>query len=349
MLQLLPTCLHRHRFFLVWAIAVCLKPGRGAAVPQPPDLQPPDPACVRGAVVQRCLGFAMVQKGRHIDIVTGSSEQSKSSETIVPTSTEPHRQVALRFAIGQLASLWTHKHEALIWSSSDWMPHFRDRALKDTLMPQMNWMKGGNGTIADSSQLPFDTDYHVQDRWDGVAGLGAGESGSLPLELHLPAVSLKTASAYGGSLAGFMEQLGQALSTAAKVPRSCIAITGIYERFRETNGNATPYNGSVAVGEREVLVHLSAQSDGERHVDPQKVVDDLRDALGRKNSELMESNIGPLLQNSTISLRFTTGLPMTTALDSDETRNLNKLSVSMALPIGISALFTAILVWLAAA
>lgn len=185
---------------------------------------------------------------------------------------------------------------------------------------------------------------------------GLSRVGGLLLELHLPALSLEEIH-HGSykSLADFLLKLREALSSTAGVKLQHISILGIHERFQlqstptaaqlqaEASNLATQSVGTVTG--RELLVRFAVTSRNASDLDPQSAVDTLRSAIRDRTSKLMSGPLGSALQNSTITLSLSSDLTVTPLRQQKETAT--QIS-AMALPIGISAAFTGILVWLAA-
>merc|ERR1719277_2980768 len=103
--------------------------------------------------------------------------------------------------------------------------------------------------------------------------------------------------------------------------------------------------GVGTIGNRELLVRFAVTSRNASDLDPQSAVDTLRSAIRDHTSNLMSGPLGGALQNSTITLSLSSDLAVTPVTQQKET--VTQVS-AMALPIGISAAFTGILVWLAA-
>lgn len=179
------------------------------------------------------------------------------------------------------------------------------------------------------------------------AALDTHSLGGLFLELHLPGWTLQRLhGTHGGTLTDFLRDLQIELSGAAGIGSKQLAILGIHERFQRLDYQTGPLRRSKSAAQHaqrlgeEVLVRFSVQP-GKPGPDPLSAAEALQVAV--MGGSLLQGKVGPMLQNATIAQSVTSRLtaPVT------EKDSLQRMS-AMALPIGISAAFTGILIWLAA-
>lgn len=171
---------------------------------------------------------------------------------------------------------------------------------------------------------------------DAYPGIG------YPVELHLPALTL--AQLHGeqfSSLAEFLLELRVALCGSAQIGAERLQVQGIHERFQQPAAGLETADTHSVVTSREVLVRLAIMPAGSAP-DAPEVVDRLRMAINDLESQLMRSNVSAAMHNATVQLSLTRGLKSAVVGQ----QPVMPLS-AMALPIGISALFTGILIWLA--
>lgn len=172
-------------------------------------------------------------------------------------------------------------------------------------------------------------------------------------ELHMPGASLEEVrSGSHGSLVDFLSKLHDALCAAAGVDRSRLIIIGLHGRYQQIKGA----NISSDSGERlgpEVLVRLQltpaatapavqANNTTEAPIPPTRVFGRLRNELQQETSALRRGDLGATLRSAYLSL---VSLPASQfgATEADRTSSLS----AMMVPIGVSAGFTVVLVWMA--
>lgn len=171
--------------------------------------------------------------------------------------------------------------------------------------------------------------------------------GGLLLELHLRGATLQQLhSAAHGSLAEFLRGLQGDLSTAARVEPRQITILGIHGRYRrvDPDGEQRGFPMPKHV-EEEVCVKFEVMPSIDGRLDEAAVMTSLQQDLPLQQSTMMHGTLGTLLKNSTITRALVTGI----AEMPQEIRHEGAAQVSaIFLPIGVSAAFTGILIWLAA-
>mmetsp|Transcript_110573 Transcript_110573/g.195841 ORF Transcript_110573/g.195841 Transcript_110573/m.195841 type:complete len:415 (-) Transcript_110573:122-1366(-) len=182
---------------------------------------------------------------------------------------------------------------------------------------------------------------------------GAG----LLLELHMPQVTLRELhSASHGSLASFLLELRGELSKAADVDEPRISILGIYGRFKRLDGvgegflehvgrQASSSPPAATHVDEEVIVRFEVLPGWGEDAEPREVLDILRNELRRPNSGISSGPLGTKLENATLTLSAPVGLGSLPR--AHEQRGMAHMS-AMAWPIGISAAFIGVLIWLAA-
>lgn len=187
----------------------------------------------------------------------------------------------------------------------------------------------------------------ILDRQLGSQGLA---NTSLLLELHLHGTNLQKLRSGGrGSLAEFLLSLNEELSRGAGVGRQRIAILAIHERYQRLDAIEASWSSGgeplpvTRTGE-EVVVRFEVTPARIRTApDPRHVLDILRTRLASPDSMLMSGPLGSTLENATISLTLSDEI-----LSSPRRRREAASMSAMALPIGISAAFTGVLIWIAA-
>jgi len=215
----------------------------------------------------------------------------------------------------------------------------------------------GSGNLShngsdNASQYPDDA-YPYGEPGYGVDGMGIpdveNEYGKnafgtgLLTELHLPHVTLRQLHTKSkGSLARFLLDLRKELSSATSVEEERLNIIGIqgqYQRMDAIDGDEP-----VRVNE-EVLVRMELMDpESKEEKKPLDVITKIRDEL-LPGGALTKGPLKDQLTNATINLSSATTLSAQHI--EAERRGAARLS-AMALPIGISAAFTGILIWLAA-
>lgn len=188
-------------------------------------------------------------------------------------------------------------------------------------------------------------------------------------ELHLPAVTLGQlhVSAHG-SLARFLLDLRQELGRVLQIDERRLSVLGIYGRYRrvmvdeamqlqteEAESNVlkeavTSFALMDQEGEpnrvgEEVVVKLEVLPGKFGDPGPAGVLQDLEEKLQDRTSSLMQGPMRETLADG--SLVIISQPEMTPGDTITEREGMARLS-AMALPIGISAAFTGILIWLAA-
>eukprot|EP00448_Togula_jolla_P004222 CAMPEP_0170608702 /NCGR_PEP_ID=MMETSP0224-20130122/21726_1 /TAXON_ID=285029 /ORGANISM="Togula jolla, Strain CCCM 725" /LENGTH=370 /DNA_ID=CAMNT_0010933947 /DNA_START=95 /DNA_END=1207 /DNA_ORIENTATION=+ len=173
-------------------------------------------------------------------------------------------------------------------------------------------------------------------------------------ELHLPHFTLTSlASSYQGPLAGFLTDLLQILANMSDVSKERIGILGLHGKFKKVSKAQLPSLGEDSASttqqraHEEVVVRFHIQDTGkENETSKKQVLSRLHAAILSPTSPLRIGPLANVMHNCTISV-FAPGekeqLPHTEMREETATR-----VSSMVLPIGISAAFTAVLIWLAA-
>lgn len=207
-----------------------------------------------------------------------------------------------------------------------------------------------NGTSVNSVPIT-DEMFPVEDK-DVFAPFGRSDLGTVA-ELHMPHVTLhQLHSNSKGSLARFLVQLRGQLSLAAEIDERRITILEIKGRYKRVpNADAINLNDiGSELGfvqdpgrqEEEVIVKLEIVPGGAGEEEPKKVMEKIGRLLSQKQSILMKGPLHSTLLDASLQPIRSAVTPI-----SDEREGMARLS-SMALPIGISAAFTGILIWLAA-
>jgi len=170
--------------------------------------------------------------------------------------------------------------------------------------------------------------------------------GGLLLELHLPGATLQQLhSAAHGSLAEFLRGLHGDLSTAAHVEQGRIAILGIHGRYRRVDPGFTEKSFPMPQHiDEEVLVRFEIVPTKGSTLDEAAVIASLQQELASQQSTMMHGTLGSIMQNATVTRALPDGIVETP----QEVRRESAHVSAIFLPIGVSAAFTGILIWLAA-
>jgi hypothetical protein len=189
-----------------------------------------------------------------------------------------------------------------------------------------------------------------QDRFEPFGYPGAG----LLLELHLPKVTLRDLHNSGrSSLAQFLSEVRVELGKAAEVQEQRISILGIHGRYkRQDSARFYSTHNSHDVGvssqprtDEEVVVRFEILPGWSNDTDPRQALSALNHQLNSPNGVLMQGPLGSTLDSGAVTLSTPVGLASMPSLA--EHRGLAHMTI-MAWPIGISAAFIGVLIWLAA-
>jgi len=171
--------------------------------------------------------------------------------------------------------------------------------------------------------------------------------GGLLLELHLPGATLQQLHrAAHGSLADFLRGLQGDLSTAAHIEPRQITILGIHGRYRRVDPGETESRFPMPQHvDEEVVVKFEVVPAKDGGFDEEAVILSLQQGLALQQSTAMHGTLGAILKNFTITRALAAGV----AEMPQRMRREGAAQVSaIFLPIGVSAAFTGILIWLAA-
>lgn len=182
---------------------------------------------------------------------------------------------------------------------------------------------------------------------------GAG----LLLELHMPQVTLKELhSSSRGSLAQFLMQVRGEIckGTAVQEPRiSILGIHGRYKRYESEDllhlhSERTSQSQSKGPShvEEEVVVRFEILPGWNNDPDPHQAFDALKQQLTSPASSVMLGPLSTVLTNATVLLSAPSGMASGNRM-SEHGHGMAHMS-AMAWPIGISAAFIGVLIWLAA-
>jgi len=176
--------------------------------------------------------------------------------------------------------------------------------------------------------------------------------GGLLLDLHLPGTSLQQLHhAAHGSIAQFLRGLHGDLSAAAHVEPRRISVLGIHGRYRRVDPEVTANNFPMPQRvDEEVLVKFEVLPQ-EDIADPQFGLDEaawitsLQQELALQQSTIMSGTLGAIMKNATITQAVAAGIAeMPQEVKGEHAAQLT----AIFLPIGVSAAFTGVLIWLAA-
>jgi hypothetical protein len=190
----------------------------------------------------------------------------------------------------------------------------------------------------------------AEERFEPFGYPGAG----LLLELHLPEVTLKELhSSSRGSLAQFLLEVRGELNKSAEVVESRISILGIHGRYKRYDTSGLYHMSSERTGhitgpshvDEEVVVRFEILPGWADDPDPRQALNVLTKQLHSSKSDLMRGPLGTILVNATVGI--SAPVSIATQPQMVEHRGMAHMS-AMAWPIGISAAFIGVLIWLAA-
>lgn len=179
---------------------------------------------------------------------------------------------------------------------------------------------------------------------------GAG----LLLELHMPEVTLRELHASSrGSLAQFLLEIRGEIGKASEVDETRISILGIHGRYKRYDGDgffrvSSTHESALqapAHVDEEVVVRFELLPGWPSDSDPRQALNALREQLSESGSAIMHGPLGTILANATVTSSALVGVATQPRMA--EHRGMAHMS-AMAWPIGISAAFIGVLIWLAA-
>jgi len=210
------------------------------------------------------------------------------------------------------------------------------------------------GPSKNTPRLPSSEPRISQERIEPFGYPGAG----LVVELHMPKVTLRELhSSSRGSLAEFLSEVRKELGKGAEVQESRLSILGIHGRYKRSNDDgffrlhSTHISGGMGhmVGsehmQEEVVVRFEILPGWAQDPDPQSALNVLKQQLSSPDSELKRGPLGLTLANATVQLSSQASIASSSGMN--EHRGMAHMS-AMAWPIGISAAFIGVLIWLAA-
>lgn len=213
------------------------------------------------------------------------------------------------------------------------------RGRMDPLLGDSSWLGPDGGNLPGDGLSPEMPVAGVPPPFDPY-GNAAAELGALA-ELRLPSVTLRQLHSMAkGSLARFLLDLRTDLGGGAQVPSSRINILSIHERYQR----ATEMRGKHRLEEVVVRFEVMPGELGRERPEPHEALDFLKEDLSRELAGVRTSGLD--LSNASIEERFPApGMESRAAMEEKE--GVARLA-ALAVPIGISAAFTGILIWLAA-
>jgi len=192
----------------------------------------------------------------------------------------------------------------------------------------------------------------------GVLPLGIGPH----VDLHLPHTSLQ--ELHGGEhgpLSRLLLRLRKVLSTVVGIELRQFGILGIKGKFKQEGSSgaestqlrddqdssalAAPRSHQEVLLTFEIFPPSSAHTAGPKNTSVDKVISSLAEQLADPQSLLLTGPLASVLQGATVNLSLD---DLDATSSSRRTRRSLARMSAMALPIGISAAFTGILIWLCA-
>lgn len=259
------------------------------------------------------------ESNKTVDNQTETSEKVSTNETI-PIRHEPH---------GNLSA----------WSLSA-------AGGADGVSGSVNALREPGMHIENETSPPIS-----QERIEPFGYPGAG----LLLELHLPKVTLRELhTSSRGSLAQFLLEVREELGKGAKVQESRLSILGIHGRYKRYDSEGyfrmksdrTDHMANSQHLEEEVVVRFEILPGWSSDVDPRSAMNVLKEQLSDSDSSMMKGPLATILLNSTVTLSSPVGMASNHGRMTEH-RGMAHMS-AMAWPIGISAAFIGVLIWLAA-
>lgn len=161
-------------------------------------------------------------------------------------------------------------------------------------------------------------------------------------ELRLPGLTLRYLHSIAqGSLARFLNNVRLDLSSGAQVPERRISILGLHERYQRVNPSQA---GAATHAKEEVVVRFEILlgDAGSERPEPHEALDFLKaDFMSEMD---LQRSTGLHMSNATIEESWGMG----DEVASRQRAGMERL-YAIGIPIGISAVFTIVLIWLAAA
>lgn len=221
---------------------------------------------------------------------------------------------------------------------------------------------GEGGGLSGSVWRPQEAGFIDEEESDNASNLSSEErfepfgypGAGLLLELHLPEVTLKELhSSSRGSLAQFLSEVRGELRKGAEVVEPRISILGIHGRYKRYDTTGLYHMSSERTGhitapshvDEEVVVRFEILPGWADDPDPRKALNVLKKQLHSSESELMNGPLATVLVNATVGI--SAPVSIATQPQMVEHRGMAHMS-AMAWPIGISAAFIGVLIWLAA-
>lgn len=207
------------------------------------------------------------------------------------------------------------------------------------------WAREGEPSPLNET-LPPMSEEHIEPF--GYPGAG------LLLELHLPKVTLRELhTSSRGSLAQFLTEVREEIGKGTEVSESRLSILSIHGRYKRYEGDGylrmrsdkTDHMAGSQHLEEEVVLRFEILPGWSKEVAPQAALRALRHQLSSPDSNLMKGPLGATLSNASVSL--STPAAMSHMSRMTDRHGMTQMS-AMAWPIGISAAFIGVLIWLAA-
>jgi len=203
-----------------------------------------------------------------------------------------------------------------------------------------------------SSYDPLREDPMSEEAFQPFSYPGAG----LLLELHMPQVTLKELhSSSRGSLAQFLMQVRGEICKGTAVEEPRISILGIHGRYKRYESDSLLHMKSDRINqskpqpshiEEEVVVRFEILPGWNNDPDPHQAYDALKQQLTSPASSVMLGPLSTVLTNATVLLSAPSGMASGRSM-TEHGHGMAHMS-AMAWPIGISAAFIGVLIWLAA-
>lgn len=215
--------------------------------------------------------------------------------------------------------------------------HARVRGRIDPILGDGSWLGPGSDGLPEGGAVPGvpAAEEPLFDPYGTAAEVGA------LAELRLPSVTLRQLHGMAqGSLARFLLDLRTDLGEGARVPSRRIDILSIHERYQKAVEKKGKHHGEEVVVRFAVLPGET----GHERPEPHEALDFLKEDLARDFAGVRVSGLD--LSNASVEERL--GAPgMEARAAMEEKEGVARLA-ALSVPIGISAAFTGILIWLAA-
>jgi len=310
-----------------------------------------------GCAAPRQAGIALLQKRRTLTAVDAGDGEVPTGPPVQGTAAAANASAVpeapcTAFDCGNASK--AKQADALIAAPDSWKTAVNETSPSSYSLTAAGQGDGLSGSVASRGGEPEPLNETLppiaQEHIEPFGYPGAG----ILLELHLPKVTLRELhTSSRGSLAQFLLEVREEIGKSAEVHESRVSILSIHGRYKhyESDGyfrmrsDRTDHMAGSQHLEEEVVVRFEILPGSAQDTDPKTALKALRDQLSSPDSSLMKGPLGMTLSNATVTL--STPVTMVSQSRMSEHHGMTHMS-AMAWPIGISAAFIGVLIWLAA-